>query len=80
MAVLSIHPGALKSFALVLDEKDTLSELRSSIAKDLSLAEGAAADLVLKYELDGVVYILEDDAWICSIILRSLFCLNATRR
>jgi hypothetical protein len=74
MVVLLIHPGALRSFALVLDEKDTLSELRLRIAKKLSLAEGAAADLVLEYELDGVLRrTLEDGAWICSIILRSLF-------
>jgi hypothetical protein len=80
MVVLSIEPGAFDTFALVLDEKDSLSGLRSSIAEELSLAEGAAADFVLKYELDGNLVTLEDGAWICSIILRSLFWLNATRR
>jgi hypothetical protein len=60
MVVLSIHPD---SFALVLEEKDTFSGLRSSIAEKLSLAEGAANDFVLKYERDGVLYTLYNGAW-----------------
>jgi hypothetical protein len=63
MVVLLIHPGAFDSFALVLDEKDTLSGLRSRIAKKLSLAEGAADHLVLEYDLDGTLYTLNDGAW-----------------
>jgi hypothetical protein len=59
MVVLSVHPGALNSFALRLREKDSLSGLRARIAKKLSLAEGAD-DLALKYEWVGVFYTLED--------------------
>jgi hypothetical protein len=63
MAELLIHPGAFDSFALVLDEKDTLSGLRSRIAKKLSFAEGAADHLVLEYDLDRILYTLDDGAW-----------------
>jgi hypothetical protein len=63
MVILLICVEALVAFALVLDENYTLSDLRARIAENLSLAEGAAADLVLTYERDGVLCTIKDGTW-----------------
>jgi hypothetical protein len=79
MVVLSIHPGALNAFALRLKEKDSLSGLRTRISKKLSLAEGGADDLVLKYEWVGVLYTLEDGACLLDPCVLSVLTVHASQ-
>jgi hypothetical protein len=60
MGVIVIRPGSLDPFSLVLTKRDSLSTLRSKIAKKLSLD----CDLFFEYYWEGVPFAIDDGAWI----------------